>query len=46
MTIEEAALALADAAEGFVVFRDALSDKVSVLYRRSDDNYGLISPEL
>jgi putative sigma-54 modulation protein len=46
MTIEEAALALADASEGFVVFRDAQSDKVSVLYRRSDDNFGLISPEL
>jgi len=46
MTIEEAAMALADTAEGFVVFRDALTSQVSVLYRRPDDNYGLISPEL
>jgi putative sigma-54 modulation protein len=46
MSIEEAALALAEAPEGVVVFRDSTSERVSVLYRRPDDNYGLISPEL
>lgn len=46
MTIEEAALQLDGAKEGFVVFRDAASERVSVLYRRADDHYGLIAPEL
>jgi putative sigma-54 modulation protein len=45
MTIEEAALALDTSDYGFVVFRDARSDRVNVLYRRKDDNYGLIVPE-
>ncbi len=45
MTIEEAALALEDSGHGFVVFRDASRDRLSVLYRREDDNYGLIAPE-
>jgi putative sigma-54 modulation protein len=45
MTIEEAALELEDSQHGFVVFRDAGNDRVSVLYRRRDSNYGLIAPE-
>jgi len=45
MTIEEAALELEDSREGFVVFRDAGSDRLSVLYRRRDSNYGLIAPQ-
>lgn len=45
MTVEEAALALESAENGFVVFRDAGSDRVSVLYRRKDKNFGLIAPE-
>ena len=45
MTVEEAALALESAENGFVVFRDAGSDRVSVLYRRKDRNFGLIAPE-
>jgi len=45
MTVEEAALALEAAENGFVVFRDAGSQRVSVLYRRKDKNYGLIAPE-
>jgi len=44
MTVEEAALALESAENGFVVFRDAGSDRVSVLYRRKDKNFGLIAP--
>jgi len=45
MTIEEAAMELEDSDHGFVVFRDASSDRLSVLYRRRDSNYGLIVPE-
>lgn len=45
MTIEEAALHLESSEHGFVVFRDAANDRVSVLYRRKDQNYGLIAPE-
>ena len=45
MSIEEAALQLDNARNDFVVFRDAASDRVSVLYKRRDNNYGLISPE-
>jgi len=45
MTIEEAALRLEDSELAFVVFRDSISDRVNVLYRRKDQNYGLIAPE-
>jgi putative sigma-54 modulation protein len=45
MTLDEAALALESSRNGFVVFMDAESEKVSVLYKRRDDNYGLIVPE-
>jgi putative sigma-54 modulation protein len=46
MSVDEAALHLEGAENDFVVFRDAVSDKVSVLYKRKDNNYGLIAPEL
>jgi ribosome hibernation promoting factor len=46
MTIEEAALELEGSEHGFVVFRDSASARLSVLYRRKDQNYGLIAPEL
>ena len=45
MTIDEAAIHLETSENGFVVFRDATSDRVSVLYRRKDEHYGLIAPE-
>ena len=45
MSVEEAALQLDGSSNDFVVFKDASSDKVSVLYKRRDANYGLISPE-
>ena len=45
MSIEEAALALEGSSDReFVVFRDMDTDRVSVLYRRRDQNYGLIAP--
>ena len=46
MSIEEAALQLEDAPHDFVVFRDAETDQISVLYKRKDSNYGLIAPEV
>lgn len=46
MTIEEAALMLRDSKNEFVVFRDSATSRVNVLYRRKDDNYGLITPEM
>jgi putative sigma-54 modulation protein len=45
MTAEEAALRMEGSGEEFVVFRDAGSERVSVLYRRRDGDYGLIVPE-
>jgi putative sigma-54 modulation protein len=45
MSIEEAALWLEQGKNEFVVFRDSGSDRVSVLYKRKDNNYGLIAPE-
>lgn len=45
MTIDEASLQLEQSKNDFFVFRDSTSDRVSVLYRRKDENYGLIAPE-
>jgi putative sigma-54 modulation protein len=44
MTAEEAALSLDGRADQFVVFRDADTDRVGVLYKRTDGNFGLIEP--
>jgi putative sigma-54 modulation protein len=44
MTAEEAAIQLADDTNQFLVFRDAESESLSVIYKRSDGNYGLIQP--
>ena len=46
MSLEEAALDLDASEHQFLVFRDSSNDRVCVLYRRSDRNYGLISPEI
>jgi putative sigma-54 modulation protein len=45
MALEEAALQLESSKNDFLVFRDAANDRVSVLYKRKDSNYGLIVPE-
>ncbi len=45
MTVEDAALRVEDARESFVVFRNAVSDSVNILYRRRDGNLGLIEPD-
>lgn len=45
MSIEEAALRLDDSKNEFIVFRDLDTDRVSVIYKRRDNNLGLITPE-
>jgi ribosome hibernation promoting factor len=45
MTVDEAAIEVWSREEGFLVFRDARTERVSVLYRRKDGNLGLIEPE-
>ena len=45
MTAEEAALRLdGDSGDQFLVFRDADTQRVGVIYKRKDGNYGLIEP--
>ncbi len=46
MTVEDAALRLGPGAESFLVFRNASSDAVNILYRRKDGNFGLIEPDV
>lgn len=45
MTIEEAAMELERSKNGFFVFLDSTDERVSVIYRRKDNHYGLIAPE-
>ena len=45
MSVEDAALRVAASDEAFIVFRNAETDAVSILYRRTDGNYGLIEPD-
>ena len=44
MTPEEAMLLVADVSEQFLVFRDAETERIGVLYKRKDGNFGLIEP--
>ena len=45
MSLEDAALRVESSSDAFVVFRNADNDAVSILYRRTDGNYGLIEPD-
>lgn len=45
MTLDEAALLMDGRGDGVMVFRDAATERVRVLYRRKDGNLGLIEPE-
>lgn len=45
MSVEQAALTLDDSRNEFIVFRDLDTDLVTVIYRRRDNNFGLIAPE-
>jgi putative sigma-54 modulation protein len=44
MTAEEAVFRLNDEENQFLVFRNAEDEKVSVIYKRKDGDYGLIQP--
>ncbi len=44
MTLDEAALEMEGRADGVLVFRDAATERVHVLFRRRDGNLGLIEP--
>ena len=45
MSVEQAAMTLDDSRNEFIVFRDLDTDKVTVIYRRHDQNFGMIAPE-
>jgi len=45
MSVEEAVAELAASNDEFLVFTNASNERLAVLYRRRDGNYGLIEPE-
>ena len=45
MSVDEAALEVIDGDDSFLVFRNAATDTINVLFRRPDGNLGLIEPE-
>lgn len=45
MSIEQAALMLDDSSNEFIVFQDVDTEKVTVIYKRRDNNFGMIAPE-
>jgi putative sigma-54 modulation protein len=44
VTAEEAALILNNAPNDFLVFRNSETSRIAVIYKRKDENYGLIEP--
>jgi putative sigma-54 modulation protein len=45
MTVDEAVLELSKSSDELVVFRDASTERISVLFRRKDGHLGIIEPE-
>jgi putative sigma-54 modulation protein len=45
MTIDEAAMEVGNDPNAFLVFRNAVNEEITVLFRRADGNLGLIEPE-
>jgi putative sigma-54 modulation protein len=45
MSVDDAALRVESGPDAFIVFRNADTDAVSIVYRRKDGNFGLIEPE-
>jgi putative sigma-54 modulation protein len=45
MSVDEAALEVGGGDAAFLVFRNAATDTINVLFRRPDGNLGLIEPE-
>jgi putative sigma-54 modulation protein len=46
MSLEEAVMQMRVSENEFIVFTDSSNEKISVLYRRKDGNFGLIEPEI
>lgn len=46
MSVDDAVLQVQSSESSFLVFREATSQRVSVVYKRSDGNFGLIEPEV
>lgn len=46
LSVEEAVAEMDAESAEFLVFRNAAHDRVNVIYRRPDGNYGLIDPEV
>ena len=46
MSQEEALLQLTTRKENFLIFRDTSSDRITLLFRRKDGNFGLIDSEI
>lgn len=46
MSLDDAVLALSEGTQSFLVYRDAGSDALAVLYRRPDGNFGLVESEV
>jgi putative sigma-54 modulation protein len=45
MSLDDALLTMSGGSQNFLVFRNADSDSVAILYRRPDGDFGLIEPE-
>lgn len=45
MSVEEAAMRIESSRQEFLVFRDSSNEKICVLYKRRDGDFGLIVPE-
>jgi putative sigma-54 modulation protein len=45
MSVDEAAMEVADGRDAFLVFRNSATEEINVLFRRADGNLGLIEPE-
>jgi putative sigma-54 modulation protein len=45
LSVEEAVVQIEDEGAEFLVFRNALNDRVNVVYKRPDGNFGLIDPD-
>ena len=45
MTVEDAALEVTTGSDTFLVFRNAGTDSINIVYRRKDGRLGLIEPK-
>jgi putative sigma-54 modulation protein len=45
MTVQEAMREVEDSRDGLLVFRDSVTERVTVMFKRKDGNLGLIEPE-